>query len=350
MDENKQNQVDEGANLLKDLRAKISEVETLLTEAKQNAKNIVNYLNSKQRISDEKIKGIEINESKITATSGSVSTLLTQIQSKMTEAEGIQKQLIELRQRMDDPATGIESTLKKITEKETKVGEHVKNAEANVDQIKSLQVSAASIDEEIKKNKEEVEKYKKEIEKIYGFITGSGLSHSFGERRSGLKWSVLIWAGMTFVGVMLLVAILYFIFKNPLQNGANWLELFLYKVTYSSPGIFLIWFSALQYSRAQRLLESYAFKAATAKALENYTDVLTKRFPDDQSKDKIREFVLTSMENIYKHPNQDGLSKEETELESNAIKHISETIKGFGEKVWDPLQQLSEKIKTFTFK
>ncbi|MEK7609344.1 MAG: hypothetical protein AAB476_02595, partial [Patescibacteria group bacterium] len=103
-----------------------------------------------------------------------------------------------------------------------------------------------------------------------------------------------------------------------------------YRLSFVSP-IILIFFVVLrQYSRERRLLESYAFKAATAKALESYTEILARRFLEEQFKHRILDFVLHAMVGIYRHPNNE-LSKVEDE------KGLTESFGEVVEKISKPV-------------
>jgi hypothetical protein len=183
----------------------------------------------------------------------------------------------------------------------------------------------SSVDEDaqhISRIKDEAMGYQKEIIDAYGFLTGAGLAHSFKERQDSLNGSAKLWRWLliwsVIVWVINLGLIAYFV---KLPETFSW-TFFLYKISYSAPGLFAVWYSAIQYSRERRLLESYAFKSATAKALESYTDVLSKRFSDDEYQHSILDFVLSSMKTIYRHPSLDGHLPEEEKAENGFLTQL----------------------------
>ncbi len=338
----------EAEGVVAEIRTKHNEIAALIGELKgfnQEGKTVIEQIKVKNTSADTKLQSIETKLNNIVSSESSSATLLQQIQSKVTESETLTQRLVELKAKIEDGSTGVEATLTQIAAKNTTTSEKLTEAESLVKQITDFTSTASRLDSEIKSYKEQVDGYIKEIEKMYSYINGSGLSHSFTERQKELEDGVFFWRKATFLSVLILAVVLYYLIKNPIAISGAWYELFLYKVTYSSPFIFLVWFSALQYSRAQRLMDSYAFKAATAKALENYTEVLERRFGDVVYKKDILEFVLASMKNIYQHPNKDEISKEDKELEKNALAHIGSALKDVGVKVIDPVNNLLEKIK-----
>ncbi len=339
----------EAEGVVAEIRTKHNEITALIGELKgfnQEGKTIIDQIKVKNTSADAKLESIETKLNNIVSSESSAATLLQQIQSKVVESEALTQRLVELKAKIEDGSTGVEATLTQLAAKNTTATEKLTEAESLVKQITDFTGTATILESEIKVSKEQVNGYIKEIEKMYSYINGSGLSHSFTERQNELKDGVIFWRNITLASILILGGILFYLLKHPLDFVVTWYELFLYKVTYSSPGIFLVWFSALQYSRSQRLMDSYAFKAATAKALENYTEVLERRFGTDLTyKKDILDFVLSSMKNIYQHPNKDEISKEDEEIEKNALAHISSALKDVGVKVVDPVNNLLEKIK-----
>jgi siderophore synthetase component len=62
----------------------------------------------------------------------------------------------------------------------------------------------------------------------------------------------------------------------------------------------------MEYSKERNLLERYAFKSATALSLEGYTTLLINTFGKEKevNEEKILEFVINSMAQIYQEPFQ----------------------------------------------
>ncbi len=335
----------EADDILGQIKTKKSEVDTLFGKIATIADSVKIDTDKTKKILESKVIDLDGKIATVATKEGSIDTLLQQAQTKTSEIEALNQKLLDLKTKIEDPTSGVEFVISKINTDNQITFEKSTEATKMVETISKLEIDAKNLDEQIKKNKEQIEGYKKEIEIMYGFITGSGLSHSFSERQDTLQGRVSFWQWATIISVLILGGILYFIYSHPLSSGANWIEMFLYKITYSSPGIFLVWFSALQYSRSQRLMESYAFKAATAKALENYTEVLERRFGDVEYKKDILDFVLSSMKDIYQHPNKDDSANEDKALEQNAMVNIDSMLKNLGEKIIDPINTFLDKVR-----
>lgn len=337
----------EAEEILGQIKIKKSDVDTLFGEITTIVESVKTSTDQTKKGLETKIVDLDTKITTIATKEGSVDTLLQQAQTKTSEIEVLNQKLLDLKTKIEDPASGVDAVITKINADNQVTSEKSAEAGKLVETITQLEKTAKTLDGQIKTNKEQIEGYKKEIEIMYGFITGSGLSHSFSERQVKLEERVIFWQRVTFVSVLVLCGILLFLLlnKNLFTPDTFWAEAFLYKASYSAPGIFLVWFSALQYSRAQRLMESYAFKAATAKALENYTEVLERRFNAPEYKKEILGFVLSSMQEIYKHPNGDLVSHEDKKVEENAMVNLDSTLKKLGENVLDPINGFLEKIK-----
>jgi len=77
-----------------------------------------------------------------------------------------------------------------------------------------MKTASAKDAEGIAGHKKEVEGYRKEVEKIYGYINGQGLAHSFSERQKQLKWPLIIWSIMLFASTCLVSWALYEVFRE----------------------------------------------------------------------------------------------------------------------------------------
>lgn len=335
----------EAGTILSQIKTKNSEIDNILGQINAISESIKSETEQSRKKLDSKVSEAEQKINDLSVKEGSINTLVQQAQIKTSEIEVLNQKLLDLKTRIEDPSTGADAILVKINIDKEIAAEKASEAQVIVEAITKLGETSKAIEEQIKKNKEDIDGYKKEIEIMYGFINGSGLAHSFMERQDRLQGRVSFWLFLTLSSVLVLGLILYFLYSHPLENGVGSIEMFLYKVTYSAPGIFLLWFSALQYSRAQRLMESYAFKAATAKALENYTEVLERRFNNPEYKQSILEFVLASMKEIYEHPDKDDMSHEDKKIEQNAMVNFDSTLKNVGEKILDPINNFMSKIK-----
>jgi len=314
----------------------LSEIKQSLIEAKALVADIVDI---KNEIKKHKTN-VATSAQNVTAQESLTSTKGEVISKLVTSATEANSKIAQLVASFDAYVQKFESTKESVEDEDEgvlAVFEQIKGHKSTSDallseitksreEIDMLKSSAGEDVQHISRIKDEATGYQKEIVDAYGFLTGAGLAHSFRERQTILQGNAKLWRWLLGLSVILWGAniglIAYFV-KMP--DVFSW-TFFLYKISYSAPGLFAVWYSAVQYSRERRLLESYAFKSATAKALESYTDVLSKRFSDNVYQKNILDFVLYSMETIYRHPSLDGHLPEEEKAESGMLAQFATPI------------------------
>src|SRR3989338_8739737 len=217
-----------------------------------------------------------------------IRTSLESVKSYVTELETVKEEVRSKRLAVTQISTNaqtkdteIQTIHTNIVALETKAKELVGKIETEntklATNLRAFEITKAKlvIDAEgIAGHKKEVEGYRKEVEKIYGYINGQGLAHSFSERQKQLKWPLIIWSIMLFASTCLVSWALYEVFRELPIDTMTGKRIFepsslFYRLSFVSPIILIFFVSLRQYSRERRLLESYAFKAATAKALES---------------------------------------------------------------------------------
>ncbi len=242
--------------------------------------------------------------------------------------------------KLNNEDEGLEAVYTWAQQQKEEIGKLLGQSRVDQTTVAEMKTTSAKDAEGIAGHKKEVEGYRKEVEKIYGYINGQGLAHSFSERQKQLKWPLIIWSIMLFASTCLVSWALYEVFRELPLDTVTGKRVFdpsslFYRLSFVSP-IILIFFVALrQYSRERRLLESYAFKAATAKALESYTEILARRFPEDKFRHRVLEFVLYAMVGIYRHPNN----------ELNKVDDEKEWAESFGEVVEKMSKPVVETVK-----
>ncbi len=242
-------------------------------------------------------------------------TKVESIQGQLQEMEQLYDDFIEIKTKIDDPTNGLIKVLSSSTAKRDEIFAIKKKADTLFADILKTRDESVAFTTEIKKYKDETElnteiirAYAKESEEnnskiaqIYDIATGRGLAGSFDKRKKELLLSVWIWGAVLVVSVASYVFVLMWIYHETFQKGipnidvAAW-----YRLTLTLPILGLIAFAAYQYSRERNFLEKYAFKSATAVALESYTKLLTDKFSMHET--KIVRFVLNAMTMIYREP------------------------------------------------
>jgi hypothetical protein len=330
---------------LQNIKNKESEADGVVISIKNKEAALQGKIEENERSMQTKLTEAEEILSKIKITDTNSGTLKTQAQSKVDEIEALRVKADELDKKIQDPTTGVETILKKIDVDNETSTKKIEEATKHLEDIEKLRITIEGVEQVAKTKSEEIESLRQGITKTYSWITGEGLHHSFSKRKDDLENSMIFWRRMTIGSVVFLSLILAGIYCTSLEQFSTlgW-ERFLYKITFSSPALIILSFSALQFSRAQKLMESYAFKAATAQALENYTEVLEKRFSDDKYKGRILNFVINSMQSIYRHPSKDDSLPEEKAVEENSLENLTNVLKTTEDKVVDPISNAVEKI------
>jgi len=112
-----------------------------------------------------------------------------------------------------------------------------------------------------------------------------------------------------------------------LNNHISWMWVFL-KMTLLLPLIYLISFATARYAKERRLIEEYAFKSTISLALTPYADLI-KKIEDEGVDSKYRDFLISSIENIFSVPTDKafGYNKySHTKEDTNQIKMIEDII------------------------
>jgi uncharacterized coiled-coil DUF342 family protein len=170
------------------------------------------------------------------------------------------------------------------------------------DSASQILTEASGAKDKINTELTESSRLKDGIAKILELVSDTGRANSWDQRRKRAQYSAILWVVMTVVGVAIsahLVDKVFFTedFKLVLHNEY---VAFLLRLTLTAPGVFLAWFSATQYSKERLFLEQYEFKTAAALAMESYTELLQRNYPDQE----IQTYNLTVelIRKVYKEP------------------------------------------------
>ena len=299
-------------------RKSIGEMETAFT----------NFTTSKSKIDDEQTGLLAIlNKSQDLKTQteavktaadenlAQIKIALSSVQANIQEMTVAHQEFTAIKTKIDDAETGLAVVLTKS-----------QNLKQEIDAVKTLADSAFA---DIKKFRDESQNYTNEITgfktqadentkaigllksqsedytnkivEMYGITTGTTLGNSFNQRKNELGSSENKWFFTLVTSTVVLAIAAMFIYYTSRVNGVV-TTTFWYKLTFTSPLIFFVIFATERYSSERNLLEKYAFKAATALALESYSMVLRNNFKEQDPENRILDFVLNSMTTIYKEP------------------------------------------------
>lgn len=300
---------------LDSVKTYLSELETIKEEIKSKRTSVVQVSTNAENRQTQ----IEASHTRISELEKKATELTAKIEAENTKLVGYLATFEATRLKLDHADNGLEAIYTWAQQQKEEIGELLGQSRLDRASVAEMKTSSAQDVEGIATHKKEVEGYRKEIEKVYGFINGQGLAHSFSERQKQLRWPLIIWSVMLFASTCLVSWALFMVFKELPLDPITGKRIFdpaslFYRLSFVSPIILIFVVALKQYSRERRLLESYAFKASTAKALESYTEILARRFPEEKFRHRVLAFVLHAMVGIYRHPNNE-LNKVDDEKE-----------------------------------
>jgi replicative superfamily II helicase len=185
-----------------------------------------------------------------------------------------------------------------------------------------------------KESKKVTDEKIEEIKKITSLITDTWFANAFHKQANKLNNGRIFWGAVIIIWTLSLVYILFSLFVT--LDTSTWNRVLLelnvtavvYRLTLTSPFLFLIWFAVTQYWRDTKLNDKYEFKAATASTISHHVDFLKKEFP--KNNDIIIDFTKDTFSKIYKEPYKD---EEENKKINELIKEVRD-IKNKSNNSW----------------
>src|SRR3990172_7968036 len=324
-------QIDEGLRKFENIKGKIEgrdgEIETLVSTA-NGLKNDIEAAKTtaQQRLSD-------------------IDGLLAQVQDKVAQMQKAYESFVSVQGKITDENTGLEAILaqsKDLQKKSTEVFAEIKSfrdeSKKYLDEIKVNKDASKKLTDEIEQNLKTVEGKRSEVEKVADLITDTGFANSFQKREKTLRINAYVWLGIFFLSIIALAVLLYKFFGN-LQTVPE-LEILLYRLTLTSPLLFLIGFAVRQYGNERDLEEKYAFKATIAVVMRNHADFLIEKIKKTDA--DTCSFIRTTIGNLYSEPYEKGADWKKIKKEIQSLDGKDESKKT---KISDLLEKAKE-LKT----
>lgn len=307
---------------LQQLKEKASELKGTLTGQEGEISTILK--NSRTFASD-------IDRLKATAQSSldKTSELFVDFQKKISEMQTAHSDFLIIKAKIDDKDTGLKTALDYVLLTQKQTAETVKNIEvfkqkatADLAQINQIKEDSLINNSSIKDVLSFVNEKKIEVEQISGLVIDGSFAETFEKRKreidKGLNEGWGSWKSILLCSVTALVVAVLLPFSSQFGDALNFNSLkgidgAMTRFFYTSPLIFLVIFSAIQYSKERTFLEKYAFKAASAAAIRNHLQFLIDRFEKNGTKE-IMAFSVETFKSIYSEPfKEDTKIKEVTE-------------------------------------
>lgn len=235
------------------------------------------------------------------------------VSENITNMQTAYQSFLQINSKLEDEKTGLKAIFDSVQSLNIQSGKLFSEIKILRDNSKTFLIDIEGnknkTDElklEIQSNYDFTEQKKIEIEKATGLIIDTSFAETFKRRQDEIEkglYSWYSWRNIFFVSVVILIALVVMPFiPSFLDFGTKiWYELFLTRIFYTSPVLFLIAFSAVQYSKERDLAEKYAFKAASSAAIRSHIDYLSEKF-DMKNDESIKSFAKDTFSTIYKEP------------------------------------------------
>lgn len=241
--------------------------------------------------------------------------LFEDFQTKVTEMQTAHASFVLIKAKIDDKDAGLNAILDIVQKAQAQAETFLEEIEAlkvtataEVSQITELKRLSTEQANDIAQSLVSVNETKEQVEQISGIVIDGGFAETFERRKMQIEQNLsgkLSWRNIMLASVVLLVLAVLLPFTTFLDSYISFGELvgtngFFVRFFYTSPFIFLILFSSIQYSKERQLLEKYAFKSASAAAVRNHIDYLIKNFTGNDV--AVSAFAVEVFKSIYTEP------------------------------------------------
>lgn len=192
----------------------------------------------------------------------------------------------------------ISARYEKIKITQTNINDLAKKSQDRAADIKTAHSKAVSDQDKIAAVQSRADEIKTEIEKTFHLTTDTAMKGALAERRDEIQKAMKFWRWTLLGSVSLLALSIGWLLIHPPIGG--FVDALTNRLIYITPLLLVIALAYRQYIHERRVLEEYAFKAVMAQSLRNYAVLLSDNYKDaDDAQNKILNFLLTSMGNIY---------------------------------------------------
>ncbi len=310
-------------NTLNEIGNNLEKVKTNI-ESMQAAYNVFSEIKGKITGRNDEIDGllnttkslkddVERIKTEAQQTLENIKNTFAAVEQKIQEIQNAYNEFLQIKGKIDDENTGLKAVFSIVQDLQQKSQSLFKEIQSFRDQAKDLL-------SDINKNKDETDKIKniisenlkvaqdsrEEISNIADLITDTGFANAFQKRSKALFWGYIIWGIVFLVAVIVLAIFLYSLFKN-INGDIPELRVVIYRLSLTSPLLFLIGFSMRQYAKERDLHEKYVFKATTATVIRNHIKFLVET---SGSYKNFSEFILTVFSTLYKVPYEETEGKD----------------------------------------
>lgn len=309
------------------------------------------------------LKEIEIKRSKLKTSNNLYSANISELNNILSKAKKIDKSTTSTSISIDKTKVKTNQLLEDAKSVLSKIDDHLKqtstlNKDINIllsssnklnVEIEGIKDNAVSLNDHIKVIEDEAISTNDKITKVYEIVANKALAGAFDKRRKELSNILGEWNNkVRFWSICLFLAVLVLLF---VQIGFNKWEIdglgydFYLRFLFAGPILYYLLFCNTQYNHIRKSLEKYTFTTTIASSVEAHTDLLSKKFNNDEHKEKILKFLLDSLNKIYDKPYHDelGLAKIKNDKKKIAKEPIEQLIeKALRSKNNESLKELKD--------
>lgn len=314
-------QIDEGLRKFENIKGKIEGREGEIESLVQTVNNL----------------RTDIENSKTTATQrlAKIDELLGQVQEKITQIQNAYNNFVAVNAKITDQNTGLVAVLaqvqdlqKKATAVATEIQSFRDQSQKYLSEIEGNKKKSEQLRDDIQKNLDIATEKRTEVEKIADLITDTGFANSFQNRAKLLRRNGYIWLAAFLLGIIGLAIFLYFVFdvrEILLHNGGEiprW-ESLIYRLTLTSPLLFLIAFAIRRYGNERELEEKYSFKATVAEVMRNHADFLVQKIKEKGTDGDTITFIRKTIERLYSEPYEKAIDWKKIKREKEKVELLN---------------------------
>ncbi len=280
-------ELETGLTVREELGVVAQEMDALKTTTEKEVEEISKILVTVQ--TNE--KNILAHEESTTSNASQVEQILTKMKTSEEEFRKIETELTSWHEEIETKRKEIgdlrDSTTKKLT----------------------------TYDTDITERQESLDDVKKRIEAQFQLVSSGALAKAFGDRGTKLLWSTNLWGVFAVLAYIFAIGFAFWIAGSAIPESTpnepvsllNW-QYFLIRLTVGVPIAFFVWFATVQYSKAKRIQEAYAFKGTVAASFDAYRKLVEaiSKDPELKGNPEFARFITSTISDLYKAPQQDN--------------------------------------------
>lgn len=323
-----------------------------LSAAMETARAHVDELKEGLRVRDQVLEAAdEVDKLKATTTGDA-----TEVHKVLSTVQAHEKEALSAEESAATHATNVEQLLNSANDREARLRSieaelvtwhdeinakrtEIEELRTEVEQLRdSTSTRLETHDEDISGRQKELEGITKRIEEQFRLASSGALAKAFGERGALLLWGKVGWGFLALASYGGAVGFAWWLANTAIPERAadgtmpplDW-PYFAVRLAVGIPIAFLVWFATVQFSKARRVQEAYAFKGTVASSFDAYRDLVEAITKDPELKERpeFAQFITRTIRDLYTPP-QSEKEDEDNPPHTKALKEVSVLVKEIG--------------------